>query len=407
MWKKGAVDGIPRWTRVLMLVTLFGLVWVAQPGESRAQFEVGSLHPPEYFGEGRIVSGAPAVRYNRVEGLFFGARITARPVPISGLSFPVCAGYGFHNKRWRYSLGVHQGLFRGEQLTLGAVFFDETASNDGWRLRQVENSLAALLLKEDFMDYFGRTGWQIFLDERLEGRHTARVVYASYRYQDMGADEGLAGALFGGKKQFRANPHIVEGHEQSVRLIIELDWRDSSLLPFEGTLVQAIYEKTWQDFTSDGLFVTVTHFRPTFAEQRFVVRAMVGARARSLAPQHLLALGGVGSLRGFRQNSQTGQNLVLLNAAYYFGGDILRVFSPGRRGGHDRVSLGLFCDAGSAWAVERVKKSLFSELDGYHVLADAGVSVLVGDGVGRVDFAKQVHGGDGSWRITLRLLSAL
>ncbi|MDZ7295195.1 MAG: hypothetical protein ONB14_07255, partial [candidate division KSB1 bacterium] len=154
MWKKGAVDGIPRWTRVLMLVTLFGLVWVAQPGESRAQFEVGSLHPPEYFGEGRIVSGAPAVRYNRVEGLFFGARITARPVPISGLSFPVCAGYGFHNKRWRYSLGVHQGLFRGEQLTLGAVFFDETASNDGWRLRQVENSLAALLLKEDFMDYF-------------------------------------------------------------------------------------------------------------------------------------------------------------------------------------------------------------------------------------------------------------
>ncbi len=391
--------------RALVAGTLLALAWLVWSVEGRGQFEVATLHTPEFFAEGKAVSGTPAIRYNRVEGLFLGARVVLRPGPLAGLRFPVMAGYGFTNKTWRYSLGVHQGLFRGEQLTIGGAYFDETATNDGWRLRPVENTLAALLLKEDFMDYYGRRGWHVFVDERLAGRHTARVVYGVHRFQDMGADDGLAGALFGGKKRFRANPHIQEGEERNLKVVVELDWRDSPLLPFEGTLVQAIYEKTWHDFTTDGLFLTVTHFCPTFAEQRLVVRGMVGARAGSVGPQHVMSLGGVGSLRGFRPKSQTGQNLMLVNAAYYFGGDLLRLVAPHRARGRNRLSLGLFCDAGSAWGEK--KKNLFSDWDGYRVLADAGVCLLIGDGVARVDFAKQVRGGDGSWYVTMRLLSAL
>ncbi|MCR4437827.1 MAG: BamA/TamA family outer membrane protein [bacterium] len=391
----------------LIAVCLVGVLLVVELGPALAQFEVPPLHPPELFGEDKPVSLAPVPRYNRVEGLFLGAHLTWRPMRRLGLSFPVMAGYGFTNKTWRYSVGVQQALFRGERLTIGGALFDETASNDGWRLRWVENSLAALVLKEDFMDYFGRKGWQVFVNERLGGRHDVRVVYAAYDYQDMGKEEGFAGALFGGKKRFRPNPHVSEGEEQSVKFIVEFDWRDSPLLPFEGTLVQAIYEKTWQDFATDGLFLTVTHFRPTFGNQRLVLRTMLGARSGSLAPQHLMSLGGVGTLRGFPERCQAGQNLALFNAAYYFGGDLWRMLTGRRAHGREQLSLGLFFDAGSAWGTERVKEGLLSDLDGYRVLADAGVSLLVADGVVRVDFARQTKGGDGSWRVTMRLLSAL
>jgi outer membrane protein assembly factor BamA len=395
----------PLTTRLLMAM-LTALAFVAGQGRVRAQFEVPSLHPPEFFGEDKPVSVAPASRYNRVEGLFLGTQVTFRPTRRIGLSCPVMVGYGFTNKTWRYSIGIHQSFLQAEQLTVGGAYFDETASNDGWRLRWMENSLAALLLKEDFMDYFGRKGWQVFVNERFNGRHTARVVYAAYEYQDMGKVEGLAGALFGGKKQFAPNPPITPGEEQSLKVILELDWRDSPLLPFEGTLVQAIYEKTWQDFSTDGLFVTLMHFRPTFGSQRWVVRAMLGTRAGSLAPQHLMTVGGVGTLRGFRERCQTGQNLLLFNTAYYFG-DLLGSILTRRGAGHSQLSLGVFFDAGSAWGREKAKESLFRDLDGYRVLADAGVSLLIADGMARVDFARQVRGGDGSWRTTLRLFSAL
>ncbi len=392
--------------RALLLLATAALVCLPAREEVWAQFEVPSLHPPEFFGEDRPLAVSPAVRYNRVEGLFLGTQVTCRPTRRIGLSFPLMAGYGFNNKTWRYSVGLQQGLLKAEQLTLGAAYFEETASNDGWRVRWTENSLAALLLKEDFMDYFGRKGWKVYANERFAGRHTARVVYATYEYQDMGQAEGLAGALFGGKKRFAPNPSIASGREQNLKLILELDWRDSPLLPMEGTLVQAIYEKTWQDFSTDGLFVSLTHFRPTFGGQRLVVRTMLGARAGSIAPQHLMTVGGVGTLRAFRDRCQTGQNLALFNAAYYFD-DLLGRILPRRGSEHGQLSLGVFFDAGSAWGREKPKKSLLSDLNGLTLLADAGISLLLADGIVRVDFARQVRGGDGSWRTTLRLMSAL
>lgn len=396
------------WTlrRTALLLAMAALACLLAGGEVWAQFEVPSLHPPEFFGEGGALSAAPAVRYNRVEGLFLGMQVTCRPTRRIGLSFPLMAGYGFNNKTWRYSVSVLQSFLKAEQLTLGAAYFDETASNDGWRVRGTENSLAALLLKEDFMDYFGRKGWQVYVNERFFGRHTARVVYATYDYQDMGKTEELAGALFGGKKRFAPNPSITSGKEQSVKLILELDWRDSPLLPLEGTLVQAIYEKTWQDFSTDGLFVSMIHFRPTFGDQRLVVRTIVGTRAGSVAPQHLMTMGGVGTLRAFRDGCQKGQNLALFNAAYYFD-NLLGKLLPRRGAEHDQLSLGVFFDAGSAWGRDKPKENLLSDLEGSTLLADAGISLLIADGIVRVDFARQVRGGEGSWRTTLRLLSVL
>ena len=272
-------------------------------------------------------------------------------------------------------------------------------------ITNIENSLAALLLKEDFYDYFGRKGWKVFINQQFRSRHTARIIFASYDYEDLGQYDDFAGSLFGKNKSFRANPNIKEGNEQSLKLMLEFDWLDSPLLPMQGWLIQAIYEKTFGDFETDGLFLKFFRYQPTFKNQRLIARVFFGARSGSIEEQHLIDIGGVGTLRGFREKYQRGQNFYMANVNYLFGGDVLQRIPLQFIPFYDQLSLGLFLDAGSAWQDLEIKTSLFDNLNDSNLLLDAGLSLLVADGLFRFDFAKQLEGGNGDWRITLRVLS--
>jgi outer membrane protein assembly factor BamA len=188
--------------------------------------------------------------------------------------------------------------------------------------------------------------------------------------------------------------------------MLEFDWLDSPLLPMEGWLIQTIYEKTFDAFETDGLFFKVYRYQPTFLNQRVLARGFFGVRSGSLAFQHLMDIGGVGTLRGFRDNSQWGQNLYMININYLFGGDILQRIPLQFIPFYDQLSMGIFVDAGSAWSALAVKESLFDNLGDAETLIDAGLSLLIADGLCRFDFARQIDGGDGDWRITMRLLSS-
>ncbi len=360
----------------------------------------------EMFGDERRISVSPNPRYNRVEGLFLGANVTTRPLDSNRMQFFIDGGYGFTSKKWRYEFGLQYEFFQFDRLTLGVSYYNTTLTNDSWKITSSENTLAALFLKEDFYDYFGRQGWAFRVNQMLWGRHTARLVYSSYEYEDMGQSSGFARSIFGKDKAFRPNPHIAEGTEQSLKLMLEFDWLDSPLLPMEGWLVQAIYERTFEDFETDGLFLKVYRYQPTFMNQRILARAFFGARAGSMAAQHMMDIGGVGTLRAFRDKCQGGQNLYMVNVNYLFGGDILQRIPLQFIPFYDQLSMGLFFDAGSAWSNLEVKESLFENLDATETLFNAGLSLLIADGLCRFDFARQLEGGESDWRITMRLLSS-
>ena len=101
-------------------------------------------------------------RYNRVEGLFLHGGTKIKLIQSWNLSGLAEAGYGTKNDRGRFELGLQKQLGVLNRLILFTSVFQKTATNDDWMIGEVENSLAAAFLHEDFMDYYGRRGWRIF-----------------------------------------------------------------------------------------------------------------------------------------------------------------------------------------------------------------------------------------------------
>ena len=109
--------------------------------------------------ERALYPSAPAVRYNRVEGLVLGVQ---RP-PMrwnAGDDHRLYGqlGYAFALKQLRYAAGfeLRADEARADRygLKLGALYRRTTATNDDWKTSWLENSLAAGLSKNDFFDYY-------------------------------------------------------------------------------------------------------------------------------------------------------------------------------------------------------------------------------------------------------------
>jgi outer membrane protein assembly factor BamA len=74
---------------------------------------------------------------------------------------------------------------------------------------------------------------------------------------------------------------------------------------------------------------------------------------------------------------------------------------------YDTITLGLFMDVGNAWRSAPVKASLFHAMSDFNPFSNAGVTFIIADGFFHLDFARQLKGGDNSWRITLRMLDKI
>ena len=343
--------------------------------------------------------------YNRVEGLFLhGGLIFNLPETWNAAAI-LQAGYGLKNEQERYEVGLEKRFGDQDRLIMRALVFDKTFTNDGWKVGELENSLAGLFLREDFRNYFGREGWKVLVDKRMWQQHLFRIEYAQNDYTSMETNSNFAGSFFGTRKKYRANPGIDKGRENSLKLSFMLDWRDNPFFPLSGVCFEGIYENTSGDFNTNGFFLDTRYYQPTVGNQRIIFKSLLGFREGSLAPQYLMNIGGPGSLRGYRDFVKSGQNQILFSVDYAFGGDILQKLPIQQLPLMDAASLSLFIDAGDAWANSKVKDNLFGDLSGAEFLVDGGFSFLLLDGFFRIDFARQFSGNDKEWRISLRLFN--
>ncbi len=366
-------------------------------------------------------------RYNRIEGLFANFGVKMRPKSVSGLQFYGDVGLGFWNdsgKRFRYTAGVRKDFFDFKRLTLGAEYFRKLASNDDWVVSEVENSLASFFLRNDHKDYFGKQGLRLYVHHKFLEIHTLRFEIARQTYDAL--DRNIDWSVF--KGDFSENPRrpdsfIAEGDETNLRFIAALDWRDNPIFPLNGWYLEGIYERTMGDFDTDGFFFTVKRFQQTFGNHRLFIRGMLGARRGhigiksslaapdTLFEQYSIDLGGIGSLRGFEAKEFTGNRMVMLNANYLFGGDILQKIPlqgiPFFGAIWAALSMGVFVDTGWAWTTDDLGSSLvsgFGDLDLDDLKTNVGVSLLVLEGVLRLDIAKRTDRSNDDYRITFRLL---
>jgi len=336
------------------------------------------------------------LRYNRVQGLFLGVNV---PKSIRGkyniVSLHGFLGYGFQEKRWRFEAGLDRWIFnqRDYRFEIGAKIYDLTDSRDNWLLSDDENSLSAFFLNKDYHDFYRRTGFEFHASQNLSIFLKGTVVYRNDDYESL--EKNTDWALFGGKKDFKENPPILEGNMRSVYGELYLDTRDNKELPRRGWYGKLSMEVSNQDLSSDFSFnqyiFEVRRYQNFGRGERIDLRFKAGSSEGYLPIQKWYEIGGVSTLRGFGFKEFFGDRMLLGNIEYNISP---RTFSSTFLF-LDELNYVIFYDFGTAWFADQVTAEDkwyegFSHLALNDISSDLGIALTFNDGKYRINFAKRL-----------------
>ena len=264
--------------------------------------------------------------------------------------------YKLGPERAGYSLGIERPFFPEAVLQLGASIHDLTATDDDWRLGDDEQSLVAMTFRNTFRDYYRRKGYQLHAALRPLNNQEVVVAWRDDRHLAL-ANETNYG-FFRDSHLFRANTAAAEGAVRAVLLGYTYDsrglGRQRPSERYNRHLLDALFgERTERDhgvrvdWRSELAPASLDHavdfnrhiatvrtwWQPT-AGRLVSARVIAGGSTGELPPQRVFALGGIGSVRGYRFKEAAGDGMLLLN------GELRQQF---RRGGMAGLA---FFDAG-------------------------------------------------------------
>ena len=300
-------------------------------------------------------------------------------------------------QRFGYSVGLERPFFPGGLLQIGAGIHDMTASDDKWRLGDLEQALVALTFRNTFRDYYRRKGYQLHAAVRPYSGHELLVAWRDDSHLALGNETNYA--FFRDDHAFRANAAAQSGDLRSVILAYTFDsrglddhpseryrrhlldnlfteWTDSN----QGIRVEWRSELAPAGFSHDFDFsrhvATVRGWWQPAAQRTVSGRLMAGVSGGVLPEQRVLTLGGIGTVRGYRFKEAAGDGMVLVNGELRqrfgrsrFAGlafiDSGRVFEPrpgSTSGWMTGVGVGLEIPGGSrvefGWRLDDIPSSL-------------------------------------------------
>lgn len=275
-------------------------------------------------------------RYNRVEGIFLGIGIEKKYYWEGERNWNAygSVGWGFKSHTWRGNLGLsRQFAFPSDDghhiIEIGTDGYSLTDTKDQWIIGQLENSLAAILIHEDFRDYFERTGMSVHAAyySQTDYKTELKIEYRADTYDSL--TNNVNWALFGGEKSFRSNPVIQPGVMRSMIVSGGLSTITKTTYSSKGWSFYALGEfakKGWgsdSDFDFDQYMLDVRCFQPLGRYDNINVRMRVGTAGGPLPLQKSYELGGLGTLNAFPFKSEIGNRMVLINAEYIISGSFL------------------------------------------------------------------------------------
>ena len=332
--------------------------------------------------------------HNRVDGTAPGLGAEVTIFAGTGTNHPsvyVRGAYAFGPDVWRYAVGARRSFGPDHLVTAGYERHDLTDTDDLFRRRPIEGPRGRPVAFHIVDDYFHRRGDEAYVFVRPSPRVNLGVSFRSDTHDSLPvvADDSI---LFFSRRP-RPNPAAGEGRMRS--LLFTGRWaqhdalfpawqleRDSFLLrspygtPFEhaqGARVEATYEVSSDALGSDFSFQRLTG--QARASRSFGLRHMVTGRVLTALtggtppPQRLLALGGLGTLRGYGLKEFVGEQAVVGTVEWEME---TRPRYP---------ALVFFADGGSAWGGAGA---------GSGFKADAGVGLefrILNRGWARVDVA--------------------
>jgi outer membrane protein assembly factor BamA len=309
--------------------------------------------------------------------------------------------YKFARDTAGYSAGGERPLFRGPRLFLGAELHDLTASDDVWRLASVEQTVASVAFKNTFRDYYRRRGAQVFTVLRMGANHELSAMARWDRHAPLA--NATSYSFFRDDASYRPNTPVVDQRVNAVVLGYTFDTRSLS------TAGQAA---TYQRHLKDNLFGQGVRQRPGvrlewtseiaghglrgdaefdrhIAQARGYVqmgertllsmRGLFGFSNGTLPVERQFAIGGIGSVHGYRFKEASGTGMALLNAEYR-----LDLTNPGRD--RDGANVFVFYDAGRVSSRRPDPRELATGLIAPRRGWLRGVGVGAGAGGLRVEF---------------------
>jgi hypothetical protein len=267
--------------------------------------------------------------YNRVEGLPIaaGPRLRFRgsnPLELHGLLiYRTAPGLhvdarqvGWHVRAEQYAGGHRRAGF-------GVIAFSEIVPIARNGLSEREASLAAFILHRDFRDHYERQGWSAFgwLGHRYRPTEL-RLEFSDAAHRTVPA--AAPWSLLRNDEPWRPQPAIADGRLRALTLAFAHDSRNERITPSTGWLASLAVEQGLGGSLRYGAVLTDTgvvapvdlaaspHFTALSADVRRYVRLGPNSRlatrvygagaihAGTLPPQRQVALGGEGSLPGYR-----------------------------------------------------------------------------------------------------------
>ncbi|MBI4553890.1 MAG: BamA/TamA family outer membrane protein [Candidatus Latescibacteria bacterium] len=365
-------------------------------------------------------------RFSRVRG--HEVDLTLRVVPLKETGRPSLTGtitvptepndHGFLG----FKAGVVEPFFVRHPLRLGIEGYKMTDTNDRWQVPPLHNSLAAFGTKNDFYNYFLRSGFTAYAEQRVGQHAMVRMEYRHDTFRTLAVRSPFT--LFGGNRAFRANPDIDEGAIHGLVWRARYDTRPSDVPPDNAWSFDAELERAEKGLGGDFRFtrfdVTISRYN-AWRGHHLNVRAKLAASGAPLPLQRSYVLGAAGGLRGFGDFEYAGDRLLVFNAEYRLPVTTLRR----QQFVSWKVELIPFFDAGTAFFSaasgrnvlthpalrSRVSPHLGLPLpDGFSDLrSDAGAGVALSSRLlyASVFIAQNLHDADVGPRVVVRLYREL
>jgi hypothetical protein len=365
--------------------------------------------------------------YNRAEGLPIAAGPSVRfggshPVSARGLLIGRTAvPEGADRKRLGYDVRVEGLAVPSMGLAIGARLLSIITPIETWGLTDRESALATFVLHNDYRDHYEREGWSVYA--RLAQPGTPWHLQLEYT-DDEHARTPVADplVLFRTESSWRPETSIAEGSLRSLAAELRYDTRNEQRDPSAGWLIDAHVEKglggglvnpgsfdqeseTVVSRAAGSTFLTgsvdIRRYARLSPYARISLRVLAAGSidGGSLPPQRQHALGGEGSLPGYRLfefDCGARSNSAELDGETfhsYYGCDRLALVQLEYQAGFPfarRVSeaLGLgpslgylarwvaFFDAGRAWTEPGSRDGRFGGNDDFS--ADAGLGIRLG-----------------------------
>lgn len=240
------------------------------------------------------------VRYNRSEGLALYVPFGPDTDDIPGFHIYGNLGRAFGPGEWYGRLGIGEYLFRG-RMGLVVEAHREPRNNDTWRVTSTENSLGAAFMHQDWHDWYETSGYSATLVMAQPGLIEFKARYRNEEHDSL--QNATDWSITGSDGEFRPMYAITPGKEVTLRYSLALGEPLACCTKrFQVWLSYAhmhVLHHTGSDFGYTREDVAADAYLPVHKRLGIRARARTGAIDEEFGLQHLVPMGGIGSVQGY------------------------------------------------------------------------------------------------------------